>query len=353
MGLSKSQAQIWQKARSLGNGGQAVRLNDGTCLYLVARIVYDLDLQNHFPELRQAPRDFFSRSSSTELTLAGSDAKMLFERLVEVSKDADTYFACLSQLHKARLKYEKILSTQPIPTLEQVGPRSLLQFDKLQTDSLVGLLFWRKWFYDIDNRAGQETGYLFEPILARAVGGTPASASKSPVKRKGSSRKGRQVDCILDDKAYEMKIRVTIAASGQGRWAEELDFPEDCRASGFVPVLVCMDGTPNEKLDTLIRAFERCGGEFYIGEKAWQHLDELAGDTMSRFIEKYVRAPIQDLLNRGIDRLPELIARETSDSIELSIGQDTLMILRETVTEYEESEPDALPPDSDDELYDV
>lgn len=122
MGLSKSQAQIWQKARSLGNGGQAVRLNDGTCLYLVARIVYDLDLQNHFPELRQAPRDFFSRSSSTELTLAGSDAKMLFERLVEVSKDADTYFACLSQLHKARLKYEKILSTQPIPTLEQVGP---------------------------------------------------------------------------------------------------------------------------------------------------------------------------------------------------------------------------------------
>ena len=29
-------------------------------------------------------------------------------------------------------------------------------------------------------------------------------------------------------KAYEFKLRVTIAASGQGRWKEELDFPSDC-----------------------------------------------------------------------------------------------------------------------------
>ena len=233
------------------------------------------------------------------------------------------------------------------------GPRSLLQFGKLDTESLVGLLFWRKWFYDIDNRAGQETGYLFEPILAHAVGGTPASASKSPVKRKSNSSKGRQVDCLLDDRAYEMKIRVTIAASGQGRWGEELEFPEDCKSSGYIPVLVCMDGTPNEKLEALAAAFKACGGEVYIGDDAWKHLDELAGDTMSHFINGYVRAPIQDLLARGVDRMPDLVARETNDSIELTVGVDTLSILRDTGKSYVAGKSDSLPEDSDDELYDV
>ena len=129
------------------------------------------------------------------------------------------------------------------------------QFGKLRSDALAGFLFWRKWFYDIDNRAAQETGYLFEPIIAHAIGGTPAPAKKSPVKRQSDRNKGRQVDCILDDRAYEFKIRVTIAASGQGRWQEELDFPTDCRTSGFTPVLVCLDSTPNPKLSALVDAF--------------------------------------------------------------------------------------------------
>jgi hypothetical protein len=30
-----------------------------------------------------------------------------------------------------------------------------------------------EWLYDIDNRSAQETGYLFEPILAAAIGGIP------------------------------------------------------------------------------------------------------------------------------------------------------------------------------------
>ena len=353
MGLTKSQAAIWQKARALGNGGQAVRLDDEMCSYLMARIVFDLGLQAEFPEFTDEPLPFFCRSGSDELKIKGMEAKPLFERLVAANSDADTYFACISQLHKARMKYERILQTQPVPTLEQVGPRSLLQFGKLETESLVGLLFWRKWFYDIDNRAGQETGYLFEPILAHAVGGTPASASKSPVKRKAKPTKGRQVDCILDDKAYEMKIRVTIAASGQGRWGEELEFPEDCKSSGFTPVLVCMDGTPNEKLQALAKAFEDCGGEVFIGDDAWNHLDELAGETMSQFIDGYVKAPIEDLLNRGTDRMPDLLARETRESIELTVGTDTLSILRDAGESYLTSDGDSLPDDSDDALYDV
>ena len=46
-----------------------------------------------------------------------------FEQLVSLDQDADAYFDCLASLHKARLKYERILQTQPVPTVDQVGPR--------------------------------------------------------------------------------------------------------------------------------------------------------------------------------------------------------------------------------------
>ena len=259
------------------------------------------------------------------------------------------YFACLSALHKARLKYERILSTQPIPTLEQVGPRGLLQFGKLSPTNLSGLLFWRKWFFDIDNRAGQETGYLFEPIIANAIGGTPVPAPKSPVRRAKDRKKGRQVDCILNKRAYEIKIRVTIAASGQGRWQEELDFPVDCRRSGYAPVLVCMDGTPNPKLDALAKAFRRQKGDVFVGQEAWEHLGSLAGATMSVFLEKYVRSPIQCLIEGADERLPDLVAKCGEDAIEIEVGGESLRIDRERLEETEEG-PDELPEDADEAM---
>jgi hypothetical protein len=60
--------------------------------------------------------------------------------------------------------------------------------------------------FDIDNRAGQETGYVFEPIIAYAIGGIPYSAKRSPIKRGGIGPLGRQVDCVVDNRAYEIKI---------------------------------------------------------------------------------------------------------------------------------------------------
>ncbi|MFN0020706.1 MAG: hypothetical protein ACKVP0_20805 [Pirellulaceae bacterium] len=346
MGLTASQRAIWQKARALGNGGQAVALTDEVCSYLLATIVWDLELQDAFPEFPIAPHPFFTDADLSQLGVTGHDPYKLFERLIEANSDADTYFACLGTLHKARLKYERILSTQPIPTLEQVGPRGLLQYGKLTGEALAGFLFWRKWFFDIDNRAGQETGYLFEPIIAYALGGTPAPAKKSPVKRHADSKKGRQVDCILDLKAYEFKIRVTIAASGQGRWQEELDFPVDCKQSGYIPVLVCMDSTPNPKLDTLVQAFLAQGGEVHVGEDAWRHLDDVAGETMSRFIERYVRLPIQDLLSKSAVQLPDLNARWRESVIEIRIGKELLSIPR-SPRAAEAVEEDEMPEDAD------
>ena len=215
--------------------------------------------------------------------------------------------------------------------------------------ALAALLFWRKWFFDVDNRAGQETGYLFEPVIAYAVGGTPVPARRSPVKRHDDPSKGRQVDCLLGRKAYEFKIRVTIAASGQGRWREELNYPADCRASGYTPVLVVIDSTPNPKLHELSKAFLNNRGRVYLGNDAWEHLEGLAGPTMAKFLEKYVRAPIKHLIAEAADTLPEMIVSMSSAAISIDIGGEELRIERRPGGVQDEGE-DEIPDDAIDEL---
>jgi hypothetical protein len=201
--------------------------------------------------------------------------------------------------------------------------------------------------FDIDNRAGQETGYVFEPIIAYAIGGIPYSAKRSPIKRSGVGPAGRQVDCVVDNKAYEIKIRVTIAASGQGRWGEELAFPKDCQASGFIPVLLVLDPTANAKLDELSEAFAAAGGESYVGQAAWDHLAAAAGSTMARFLEIYVHAPLQALLKETPQLLPDLTLRMQHEQIIMEVGSEYLAIQRAPATEINASE-DLLPEDVDD-----
>ncbi|WP_443191757.1 hypothetical protein [Pseudomonas indica] len=214
--------------------------------------------------------------------------------------DFTTYLRCLSELHKRRRKYSMILSAQPMPTMVQISPRSLVEYGQTQPEALASWLTWRKFFYDLDNRSAQETGYLFEPILAAAIGGEQKSAKSKVVTRTGDKNKGRQVDCwkVLptgENLAYEFKLRVTIAASGQGRFGEEIQFAEDAYNSEAIPVLVVLDPTMNPRLDDLQRAYEAQGGRAYLGEEAWQHLEDEAGEVMSRFIENYVRRPIEDI----------------------------------------------------------
>ena len=268
------------------------------------------------------------------------------ERLVSLEGDADSYFACLGTLYKARLKYANILRLQPIPTLDQVGPRGLLQYGELSPEALTAFLLWRKWIFDIDNRAGQETGYLLEPIVASAIGGTPISASKSPVRRTKSENKGRQVDCLKGRSAYEIKIRLTIAASGQGRWAEELEYPVDCVNSGYIPVLVVLDPTSNPKLDGLRNVCLSNGGQVWVGEEAWRHLDDEAGPTMATFLDTYVRKPINDLLSTMPDELPDITLGMAQSSFSVKIGDEVFRIDRSNA---QVSESDTEIPDDIDE----
>lgn len=229
------------------------------------------------------------------------DVVDLLEFGESLDEDFPTYLKCLTELHKRRRKYGLILQRQPLPTMVQVSPRSLMEYGPdFPPEALASWLTWRKFFYDLDNRSAQETGYLFEPILASAIGGAPKSSRERVVRRRADNSKGRQVDCwkVLPDGtalAYELKLRVTIAASGQGRFAEELSFADDCRQSGAKPVLVVLDPTENNKLTELQAAFRRHGGEAYIGDDAWSHLADEAGPTMAKFIERYVRRPLSEI----------------------------------------------------------
>lgn len=257
--------------------------------------------------------------------------------------DFVTYLRCLAELHKRRRKYAMILSAQPMPTMVQVSPRALVEYGRIDAEALASWLTWRKFFYDLDNRSAQETGYLFEPVLAAAIGGEPKGARAKVVKRTEDRSKGRQVDCWKirpDGKplAYEFKLRVTIAASGQGRFGEELQFAEDCANSGAIPVLVVLDPTPNPRLRDLQAEFEAKGGHAYIGNAAWTHLEEEAGGIMATFIERYVREPISAISAYEVEvggdterkrlRLLDLSARMVEGDIVFNIGSHERLISR-------------------------
>jgi hypothetical protein len=162
MALTNLQKSVLEKARASGVG---VALSDETCKFLMAIIAQDLGIGDRLADLRggNSDFDFFSCAPSDAVLSASTGLYELFESLVRIVPDADTYFSCLAALQKSRLKYAKILEHQPIPTMDQVGPRSLLQFGTMKPRALAAFLLWRKWIFDIDNRAGQETGYLFEP----------------------------------------------------------------------------------------------------------------------------------------------------------------------------------------------
>lgn len=208
------------------------------------------------------------------------------------------YLRNLCDLYRRRFKFFTILKNQPFPSVNQIGPRCLLEYNNCSSDLLFSWLTWRKWIYDIDNRSAQETGYLFEPILSSCVGGESVSHRYSPIKRIDTdgqvTSEGRQIDCYLADscEAYEVKLRVTIAASGQGRFKEEMSFPQEAQYAGIIPVLIVFDPTPSVLLDKLKRQYELCGGRYALGEDAWNELSQKAGKEMSVFINKYIKPPI-------------------------------------------------------------
>ena len=131
--------------------------------------------------------------------------------------------------------------------------------------------------------------------------------------------------------AYEFKDRITIAASGQGRFAEELAFPRDCAASGYTPVLMVMDPTPNPKLTSITKAFTDVGGRVFLGDEVWLHLSELSGSEIATFVKRYIKDPIESIAVRERELLDLGLRYRTGadgDSVEVTIGTHTWTIPR-------------------------
>lgn len=254
-----------------------------------------------------------------------------FLLLKDQIEDFETYFGKLCELHKRRIKFKRILERQSFQQVEPIVPRCLLEYGLMPSETLASWLLWRKWLYDIDNRSAQETGYLFEPILAAAIGGVPYAAKKSPIKRADSPDDGRQVDCLDGKLAFEFKMRVTIAASGQGRFKEELDFARDCHISGYVPVLLVLDPTPSTRLDDLKTEYAKYGGSAYIGNDAWKYIEDRAGTVMGIFVEKYVRIPLKEV-DRSYNHLLPIYLTNTGSEIAVQIGTQTFPISRTRIT---------------------
>ena len=347
--LSRETSKFLTKVMTMGLGtGLPVVMGPSELAKLIGVVYHDTDcgsaLESRHPGLWQRinpGRDYYALPEAwflQDIDLAPEEHVALLQTGQAQIEDFNTYLRCLSELHKRRRKYAMILSAQPLPTMIQVSPRALIEYGHHDPQALASWLTWRKFFYDLDNRAAQETGYLFEPFLAAAIGGEQKSARDKAVTRTGDASKGRQVDCwkVLptgERLAYEFKLRVTIAASGQGRFGEELQFAEDAQQAGAQPILVVLDPTMNPRLDDLQRAYEARGGRAYLGEAAWIHLEEQAGAVMSRFIEKYVRRPIEDIsrFDHFEARPSELLDLQVShqgDHWTLTLGQHVRQISR-------------------------
>lgn len=334
---------LYTKCRIHGAGDAQVAISDQEVFALINLAIHDLnwyfaelDIEKiELPSLNyyEINLNWFEALKTTPI----SPDKILLALSACIQKDQDfaLFIENLSALHRRRVKFKRILATQPIPTMEQIGPRILLEYGACDIDLLANWMTWRKWIYDIDNRAAQETGYVFEPILASSLGGEAIGAKNSPIKRIGAdgtpTSKGRQVDCLIagSNTAYELKLRVTAAASGQGRFAEELSFPVACQAAGYTPVLLVLDATPASKLTELSEMYRQCGGFFFQGEQAWAHMEEQAGAIMSIFIEKYIK-PALKLVNDLEIHLPNKIALEWHDhSIQISSRDASYTIARQ------------------------
>ncbi|MBE0472509.1 MAG: restriction endonuclease, partial [Methyloprofundus sp.] len=209
-----------------GTGEAQVVISDGELNALLSIAVHDLgwshsdlgidrvDAPND--EYYEIPMVWFDEQAKTSV-LANRIIQSL-RSCFEKDNDFGLYIENLTALHRRRVKYRRILSSQPIPNMDQIGPRALLEYGACNTTLLANWMVWRKWIYDIDNRSAQETGYLFEPLLASCLGGEPVGSKNSPVKRLDSNgrptKQGRQIDCLVpsNNRTYELKLRVTIAA---------------------------------------------------------------------------------------------------------------------------------------------
>ena len=305
-----------EEARALRRDLRAitgVTLSDQEMAYLTVRTILDLGMQEDFPMIGSHIVDL---PEIYDLGFTEGEVNIdLIPLLTHFTNHDDYcivgYLRSLRELYIRRKKWRTILRTQAIPDIAVLSSRILLEYGMMDTAELVSIMRLRKFFFDLDNRLAQETGYTFEPMMANCLGGTSVSHTRSPF--------GRQIDCLIEGErlAYEMKIRITIAASGQGRWGEELSYPQQAQSAGYIPVLLVFDPTPNPKLTEISQTYLDSGGQVFVGDDAWAHVALRANRCMELFFRLYVRPPLDELIGIVGD----------IESMEFSISENDMQFL--------------------------
>lgn len=342
MSLKGSKRTFYKQFAQQGNGDTLVAITPQEVALLT--IITKLDLHENKVEewmpreiVQTAQRGLYSITQQDLDDLPSLTEESAYEILDTAGIKDDNmpeqlYLHTLSKLYLRRAKYWKILCTQPFPTANQIAPRSLLEYGNCDDALLFSWLSWRKLIYDIDNRSAQETGYLFEPIVANCLGGDNLGSRNSVVRRLDESGnptdRGRQVDCYVasTQTVYELKMRMTIAASGQGRFSEELSFAKEAKVAGLKPVLIVFDPTPSNRLTELSDAYKEAGGEVATGDDAWDLLRHNAEEGMSYFLDKYIK-PVIEAAKLGIHSQPDEIRLSITNG-ELNVSNSANRILR-------------------------
>lgn len=129
---------------------------------------------------------------------------------------------------------------------------------------------------------------------------------------------------------------------GQGRFKEELDFARDCNFSGYTPVLLVLDPTLSARLEELAAEYSKYGGSAFIGNAAWKHIEDKAGTTMGKFVEKYVRIPLREV-DASYKGLAPIHISSTEQEIFIQIGRQGFSIARNRLqTDYGADEDNEL-----------
>jgi hypothetical protein len=321
--------------------GVEVNMGDSEIHALLSIIAGDLEL-NTDVDTRFTSGDYYSFSIDEidSDAMYSTTPKERLKGFVKQQPGAFRYFKALMTLHGKRLKYKQIKEHQGFTDLDAIVQRGMLEYGEVDGEYLPDWMKWRKFAYDIDNRVAQEAGYVFEPILAEALGGEQISQSKAPIE-------GRQIDALVAETqtAYEFKLRVTIAASGQGRFQKMQDKAEDIRESGYRPILLVLDPSqPSDKLRKLIRRYEDQDGEVFVGNEAWEHLDERSGESMGTFIDLYVERMVTDLVEGERDGIEDITFRNEDGKIILEVAGEEFVLSESggisptTLDEYTEEE---------------
>ncbi|MFG6527065.1 MULTISPECIES: hypothetical protein [unclassified Sulfitobacter] len=104
--------------------------------------------------------------------------------------------------------------------------------------------------------------------------------------------------------AYQVKGRATDISLDCWDAADDLEKVKQYHASGYIPRLVVFDDTPSPRLTAYIEAYQKYGGEIFLGDLAWEHVHQHANKNLWICIDRYCRNPLR-LVSSATDLDPK------------------------------------------------